>query len=340
MTEKRGERRVKLINQRVWCVSLFLLIFPVFSASFAAAQDGLLWWKSKAENRHAAVSLKSPERLVLRWGRFQRGTQDGRAVGRAVKSDVVKAWIRSPGGAVSKANLSTEKGTMALDFPSKLNPAELNGLYLACTCVDAGFMDINLDGRDERVHYYAKYLICRWDEDGIQGKRPDVFFKDAEKIPLEIGPLVAPATGEEASCAEVGCQEARKRHRMKVLYNEKPLAEARVAFLTENGWGKMLKTDAEGTFSILPVEEKQKAERCLYAVTYKDPSTGEYHCSSLAMVITAPPPRWMSRAGGFDFWAAVGSGLFIVYVTAAVYRKVRRDKKTMLEFESRRIRRD
>lgn len=328
-----------MINQRVCFVSLFLLISLGISGGYAAPVD-LAWWDFKLDNKHSVASLKRPKILALRWGRFPPAKQDNSAVCKGAKSNSAKAWIRSPDGAISEANLFIENGHRVLHFPSRLNPAGSNGLYLVVARVDAGLMDIDSDGTDEGVHYYTKYLICHRDEDGIQGKRPDVFFKDAEKIPLEIGPLDALSTGEEASCAEAACQEAHKRHRMKVLCKGEPLAGAEVVILTENGWGKRVKTDDEGTFSIYPVEDKQKEERCLYAVTYKDPSTGEYHCSNLAMVITAPPPRWMSRAGGFDFWAALGSALFIVYVTAAVYRMVKRDKKTMLEFESHKIKRD
>ena len=340
MTERWRGRRVKLLNQKAWFLFLLFLILPVFSADFAAAQDGLFWWEGKAMDRPAAVSYKKPARLALCQGMFQCTGQGRNAIGGVVKLNNIKAWIRSPDGAVSKAGLTQEKKIVALDFPSGLNPARLNGIYLACARMDAGSVDIDSDGRDKRVHYYAKYLICRWDKEAAQGKRPDVFFKDAEKIPLEIGPFDDPGTGEKASCVNAGYQEARKKHRMKVLYNEKPLADVRVAILTESGWEKMVKTDAEGTFSILPVEDKEKTERCLYTVAYKDPSTGKYHSSNLSMVITAPSPLWMSRAGGFDFWAAIGSGLFIVYMIWTICRKVKRDKKTMLEFESHRIRRD
>ena len=329
-----------IINPKAWFLFLLFLILPVFSADFAAARAGLFWWEGKASERLAAVSRKKPARLALCQGKFPHAGQDGNATGGAVKLNNLKTWIKSPDSSVSKAVLTHEKETVALDFPSGLNPARLNGIYLICARMDMGSVDIDSDGRDEKVHYYAKYLICRWDKEAAQGKRPDMFFKDAEKIPLEIGPLDDPGTGEKAFCVKAGCQEARKKHRMKVLYNEKPLADVRVAIMTESGWEKMVKTDAEGTFSILPVEDEEKAERCLYTVAYKDPSTGEYHRSNLSMIITAPPPRWMSRAGGFDFWAAIGSGLFIVYMIWTIRRKIKRDKKTMLAFERRKIRRN
>ncbi len=340
MTERWRGRRVKLLNQKAWFLFLLFLILPVFSADFAAAQAGLFWWEGKASDRPAAVFRKKPARLALCHGKFQRAGQGGNATGGTIKLNSVKAWIRSPDGSVSKAGLTQEKETVALHFPSGLNPVRLNGIYLVCARMDARSVDINSDGRNETVHYYSKYLIYHQSNGGIRGNKQDVFFKDAEKISLEIGPFDDPGTGEKASCVNAGYQEARKKHRMKVLYNEKPLADVRVAILTESGWEKMVKTDAEGTFSILPVEDKEKTERCLYTVAYKDPSTGKYHSSNLSMVITAPSPLWMSRAGGFDFWAAIGSGLFIVYMIWTICRKVKRDKKTMLEFESHRIRRD
>ena len=339
MTERWRGRLVKLLNPKAWFLFLLFLILPVFSTDFAAAQAGLFWWEGKASDRLAAVSRKKPARLALCQGKFPHAGQGGNATGGTVKLSSVKAWIRSPDGSVSKAGLTQEKETVVLDFPSGLNPARLNGIYLVCSRMDAGHVDIDSDGSNETVHYYSKYLIYHQSDGGIWGNKQGVFFKDAEKIPLEIGPFDDPSTEEKASCVNAGYQEARKKHRMKVLYNEKPLADVRVAIMTESGWEKMVKTDAEGTFSILPVEDEEKAERCLYTVAYKDPSTGEYHRSNLSMVITAPPPRWMSRAGGFDFWAAIGSGLFIVYMIWTIYRKVKRDKKTMLAFENHRIRR-
>ncbi|MCD6273345.1 MAG: hypothetical protein J7K30_11025 [Deltaproteobacteria bacterium] len=340
MTESWRGRQVKLINPKAWFLFLFFLILPVFSAGFAEAHTDLLWWESKAGNRPAAVSRKKPVRLALCRGKFQHVGHDENAIDGAVKPNSVNAWIRSPDGAVSMAGLFEKDETAAFDFPSGLNPAGLNGLYLIGAHMDAKPVDIASDGGNETVHYYAKYLICCNDKESIDGKRPDVFFKDAEKIPLEIGPLDAMDTVEKGSCVKAGCQQARKKHRMKVLYKGLPLAGAKVIMLTESGWKKIVKTDADGIFSILPVEDKEKAERCLYAVTYKNPSTGEYHCSSLTMLVTAPPPLWMSRAKSFDFWAVIGSGIFILYVIWKIYRKIKQDKKTMFAFENRRIRRN
>jgi hypothetical protein len=332
-----GVLMITTMNKKIYIVCLFFLILPVFSTSFAAAQTGLFWWECKNRKKPAAVSRRKPVRLALCLSRFPHAGRSKDAIGESVDLNSVTAWIRSPDGTVSKAGLTLEEKTVTLDFPSELTPARLNGLYLACARMDAGPVDMDSDGKNDRVHYYAKYLICHKDENGIQNKTSDVFFKDAKKIPFEIGPLDTPGTGKKESCIKAGFQKARKKHRIKVLYNEKPLAYADAVVLTESGWEKRVKADAEGTFSITLVEDKKKAERCLYTATYKDPSTGEYHCSNLSMVITAPPPLWMIRAGGFDVWAVLGSGIFILYVTWAIYRKVRRDHKTMLEFEKYKI---
>ncbi|BBO89173.1 hypothetical protein DSCOOX_23530 [Desulfosarcina ovata subsp. ovata] len=336
-TEKCKGKSIEPTNRKVCFLVLLVSALLAFSESFAVAQTCLFWWESKGRNKPAAVSARNPVRLALYRGQFPLDGQGGDAVGESVHLNSVSAWIRSPDGTVLKAGLFQGEKTVALEFPSELNPAGLNGRYLAFARMDAGPVDTDAEGKDKMVHYYAKYLIGCRNKETAEGKRPDAFFKDAEKMPLEIGPLDTPGTGEKESFLKAGFQEARKKYRMKVLYNEKPLAHADVSIVTQSGWEKRVKTDAEGTFSITPIENHTKAERCLYTVCYKDPSTGEHHCSNLSVMITAPPPLWISKAGGFDFWATLGSGLFIVYVTWTIYRKARRDHKTMLEFERYRI---
>jgi hypothetical protein len=228
---------------------------------------------------------------------------------------------------------------VVLDFPTELNPAKSNGLYLVGIYMDAGVKDIDLDGTDKTVHYYAKYLIYHRKDGGIQGDRPDVFFKDPDKIALEIGPLNASGIGE-IPFRKAGCQEALKEYKMKVFYKGRPLPNAEVAVLTEGGWERREKTDSNGIVSITPVESKEKENKFLYVVTHKDLSNAQYYCSSLMMYVLKPPPGWMSKAEGFVFWAVGGVGLFVVYVGWRIHRRKKRDRKTMLEFEKHKIRRD
>ena len=331
--ERNLARRMN--KQRLFRYLLIVLI-GTSSTALAAEPTGTIWWDVKSDNIDTMASLERPKSLALRWGKFPLLEQGESAIAKSVKSNSAKAWIRAPDGIISEANLSLEKGTIALDFPTKLNPAKFNGLYLVGIHVDAGIIDIDLDGTDERLHYYSKYVICHRNQGTIQGDRPDVFFNDPDKIALEIGPLNA-ADMEEMPCTKAGYQEALKKHKMQVLYKGRPLADAEVAILTESGWKKREKTNSNGVVSITPIENKEKETKSLYVVTHKDLLAGQYYCSSLMAYVLKPPPGWMSKAKGFISWAVMGTGLFVVYVGGRIYRKKKRDRKTMLEFERHKI---
>ena len=320
----------------IYMLIVFILAGPV---ALATEPGNMIWWDVKSDNANTVASLKRPKSLALRWGKFPHVRQDASLHGQSASLDSARTWIRNPDGIISEANLSPDKETVVLDFPTKLNPAESNGLYLVGIHINAGVMDIDSDGTDETVHYYAKYLIYHRKDGGIQGDRPDVFFKDPDKIALEIGPFNTPGMGEIPSM-KAGYQEALKKHKMKVFYKRQPLVDAEVAVLTEGGWGKREKTDSSGIVSITPVESKEKENKSLYVVTHKDQLTGQYYCSSLMMYVLRPPPGWMTKAQGFVFWAVLGTGLFVVYVGWRIHRRQKRDRKTMLEFERHKIRKD
>jgi hypothetical protein len=325
-------------KQRSFAYLLIVLIGTSFTA-LAAEPASVIWWDVKSDNTGSMASLGEPKNFILRWGKFPPAGKDGSPHDQSVSLNSARTWIRTPDGIISEANLSPEKETIVLDFPGELNPAESNGLYLVGIHVDAGVKDIDSDGTDETVHYYAKYLIYHQKDGCIQGDGLDVFFNDPDKIALEIGPLNAPGMKEIPSM-KADCQEALKRHKMKVFYKGQPLADAKVAVLTESGWEKREKTDSNGIISITPVENEEKENRSLYVVTHKDLLTAQYYSSSLMMYVLKPPPEWMSKAKGFISWAVMGTGLFIVYVGWRIYIKKRRDRKTMLEFERHKIIRD
>ena len=320
----------------IYILIVLMLVSPV---ALAAEPCNMVWWEMKSGNVNAVASLKRPKSLTLRWGKFPHVQQDTNLHGQSASLDSVRTWIRNPDGIISEADLSPDKEAVALDFPTKLNPTESNGLYLVGIHINAGVMDIDSDGTDETVHYYAKYLIYHRKDGGIQGDRPDVFFKDSDKIALEIGPLNIPGM-EEIPSMKAGCQEALKKHKMKVLYKGRPLADAEVAVLTESGWERKEKTDSRGIVSITPVENEEKENKFLYVVTHKDVSNRQYYCSSLMMYVPKSPPGWMSKAEGFVFWAVGGTALFVVYVGWRIHRRQKRDRKTMLEFERHKIRKD
>ena len=115
-------------------------------------------------------------------------------------------------------------------------------------------MDIDSDGTDERD------LIYHRKDSGIEGDEPDVFFKDPDKIALEIGPLNAPGIAER-TYMKAGYQEALKEHKMKVFYKGQPLADTEVAVLTQGCWEKREKTDSSGIVLITPVENEEKGRK-------------------------------------------------------------------------------
>jgi len=326
-------------NERGKVIYMLIVLMLPGSATLAAEPGNMIWWDVISGNADTMASLEMPKSLALRCGKFPRAELDENNINKLHTSKNTGIWIRDPDGIISEANLSPEKETVILHFPTELNPAESNGLYLVGIHVDAGVKDIDSDGTDETVHYYAKYLIYHQKDGGIQGDRPDVFFKDPDKIALEIGPLNTPCMGEIPSM-EAGYQEALKEHKIKVLYKGRPLADAEVAVLTKGGWERKEKTNSNGIVSITPVESKEKENKSLYVVTHKDPLTGQYYCSSLMMYVLKPPPGWMSKAEGFVFWAVMGTGLFVVYVGWRIHRRKKRDRKTMLEFERHKIRKD
>lgn len=329
------------IKNKLWIIFLLAMYVPADSPAFATDMAEVFWWELKNPEAHTnrgqmPVSMEEPITLLLCRGRFPHKEKEICIIGK-------EAWIRSPDGIISKANLSLEEGTTTLPFPSKLNPAESNGLYLVGIRINAGVMDIDSDGRDEEVHYYSKYLIYHRNEDSIQGGRQDVFFNDPDKIALEIGPVDTQDMKGEAFWREGGCQEALKKHRLKVLYKGKPLADADVAVFTEGGWEKRAKTDADGIFTFVPlqgIQAEEKVERCLYASSFRDPLTGQYHYSSLMIYIKPHHPLYDSKARGFNLWAVLGLSLFLLCVAVAIYRKKRRSDKNFAEFERYKIKED
>lgn len=320
----------------IYMLIVLMLAGPV---ALAAEPGNMIWWDVKSGNADTKASLEMPKSLELRWGKFPHADMDGNHISKLHTSNNTGTWIRNPDGIISEANLSPEKGTVVLDFPTEPNPAKSNGLYLVGIYMDAGVKDIDLDSTGKTVHYYAKYLIYHQKDGDIQGDRPDVFFKDPDKIALEIGPLNTSGI-REIPFMKAGCQEALKEHKMKVLYKGRPLVDAEVVVLTKGGWERKEKTDSNGMVSITPVESKEKENKFLYVVTHKDLSNGQYYCSSLMMYVLKPPPGWMSRAEGFVFWAVMGTGLFVVYAGWRIHRRKKRDRKTMLEFEKHKIRKD
>lgn len=360
------------MNRRTWLVLFLLMIDSPIVLGLEPVKA--IWWELKTHARHSmAASNKSaasdtkhpvatPSRskmiaamgrsktLLLRWGKFPSAGGNENVLSRSVTVNDAEGWIRSPDGTISSASLYPERSTIALKCPSDKNSMQFIGLYIAGVHLDAGVMDFDADGAKERVHFYSNRFVRHYERGGLRGKKPDVFFKDAEKIALEIGPFIPRGTYVATN------QRALKEHKMQVLYKCRPLANAEVNILTESGWEKTVRTNSLGIMSITPLGNKLRSEQLLmpgekylYVVLHKEPSAGEYdgvqyaseyHCASLLMDVRMPPPEWKSKAKGFNLLTISGMGLFITVVTLAIYRKKKLDKETMVKFDEYKIRKD
>ncbi|MBW1963347.1 MAG: hypothetical protein JRJ04_18055, partial [Deltaproteobacteria bacterium] len=247
---------------------LFLCLPAILAAAvpaaFASGPGRVIWWElensrmdygSEFSMAKMQAFLERPKRLMLREGRFPNSASSIRPSA----LDNAEIWARNPDGIVSELHPSQADESVALDLPSDLNPGKLTGRYLIGIHLDAGVMDFDSDGTDERVHLYSNCLVRYYKQDGIKGENQDIFFKDRNKMALEIGSFkpksVLKSAGSPVAGANIkgdrkdigymrveGSQLPLREYRMKVLYKGGPLANAEVVVLSKTGWKKTLPT--------------------------------------------------------------------------------------------------
>jgi hypothetical protein len=256
-------------------VLLFVGIFTVVGPNaYASTPETLIWWELETaaaaddDQGGMAAFLNRKKRLVLHRGKFSP-METGRSIsGSSVSAVETDVWIRTPDGVVKKANLPAGADAVALDLPLDLDPGNLSGRYLVAAHLDAGTMDIDSDGKEEKVHLYSKYLVNFSKQDGSKGNNPDTFFRESDKLPLEIGPSLTNSIFKSAGCphknvlkgkatvssyvSDGGTQRPFQDYRINVLFRGKPLANAEVLVLSKSGWRKRVMTDAEGALSFTP----------------------------------------------------------------------------------------
>ncbi len=271
---------------KIFVFFLLAMFIGAGSYAFASKPAQVIWWELEADNwdrtrlsklskEERTAAFEKPKTLILRQGTFPLSRDDKSAPGQSLALDDASVWIRDPDGVVSEVNLSPDNGNIALELPSDLSPGELNGRYLVGIHLDAGIMDIDSDGTDERVHLYSKILVNYRKQGGTKGENPDMFFRDDDKIALEIGPFITKSKVKKAGCPHAGVikrkdrnksskgsqvgyvrdggsQSSLKEHKMKVFYEGQPLANAEVVILSKSGWKKTVMTDSEGAISITP----------------------------------------------------------------------------------------
>ncbi len=264
---------------KVFVFALLTMFMVAGSAAIASESCPAIWWELKADNwdwagltkEERIAALEKPKALMLHQGTFPPSGDDESASGQSLALDDARVWIRNPDGVVSEVELSPDNGTFTLNLPADLNAGDLNGRYLVGVHLDAGVMDLDSDGTDETVHFYSKFLVNYRKQDGVKGENPDVFFKDDDKIALEIGPFFPETKSifKKAGCPHAGAIKGSKRskvgfirdggnqsplkeHKMKVFYKGQPLAGEEVVIISKSGWKKTIMTDSEGVFSITP----------------------------------------------------------------------------------------
>ncbi|MBW2010968.1 MAG: hypothetical protein JRI32_04805 [Deltaproteobacteria bacterium] len=250
------------MNKKISFIFLLAAFLLAGSAAFAAEPPEVLWWGLKVDHKdygamksraEMVAALEKPKTLILRWGEFPLNGYNESAIAKAVKSNKAKVWIRNPEGAVSEVDLDSDNMEVTL-------PTDIRGLYLIGVRLSAVDMDFDSDGKNELVHFYSKHLVYHFKQGGRIDPKPEVFFKDmADKLPLEIGPLITKKR-EGGGPFMGGYQTALKEHKMKVFYKGRPLANAEVNILTESGWKKSLRSDSEGMVLITPPETLARAE--------------------------------------------------------------------------------
>lgn len=299
--------------------------------------------------------MRGPKTLHLRWGQFPAAGDSSSALGRAVKPENIQVWIRGPDGSVAAADLDAAGGALATKCPpeAKEGAEWLGGLYVVGMHLDAGVMDWDADGRKERVHFYTNSLVSHRASSGVQGDKPDTLFNDSQKVALEIAPVLpASSQGPAMATSQMGMVE----NKLRVLFKGRPLANAEVCVLADSGWRNKVLTDGEGVATVIPVGKKSDGamrltprDQCLYVVLHKEAApgqqnggeyTGEYHCASLLMGVRMPGPEWQSKEQGFTVLAASSAGFLVLAGALAVYRRSRRGRQIMVEFERHRVRRE
>ena len=298
------------------------------------------------------AAMRKPKTILLQWGSFPETQGKESELGQLIDAENVEAWIRIPDGSIVKTEVKPEKDTLVTKCPPESkDDAELpNGVYVVGMHLDAGVMDFDSDGRMERVHFYSNGLSTRFSRDGETGEDPGVLFEDADKMALEIGPVTA-ATGRGGFMAT--SQTAMEENKLQVFFRGKPLANAEVTVLSDSGWRNTVTTDADGILTVVPVGKKSDgrmrmtaSDKCLYVVLHKEQTPGEldgtsyeteYHLASLLMGVRMPGPEWTSKSEGLRLTTASGIGFLILAGTVAMYRRRRRARQIMIEFDRYRI---
>ena len=185
----------------------------------------------------------------------------------------------------------------------------------------------------ETVFLSAKTLINHHSTGGTTGSASVVFFDDAEKMPLEIGPVINTVLIRSGGNA----QRPHTKYEMMVKYMNKPLAGARVVVhAMGSNWEKEFVTDKEGRFSITPTDDRTDSnhewQTYLFMASHHDRTNSTYHSTTLPVIVYKNRPEWFSKSMGFTYWAIAGIAVSGLILLGLLRRREWREKRKIAHF--------
>jgi len=246
------------------------------------------------------------------------------------------AFMRDPNGVISQLyGLSKEK--QCVKIPKNDN---LIGRYLVGVHISLGNHDVDGNGSIESVHICAKFLTTHYKNGGEPGSKSVVFFDDAEKMPLEIGPVINTAISKYGG----GSQRPHRSYEMMVKYLNLPLPGVKVnVFAMGSQWKKTFVTDKSGKFEIMPTDDRslvQGWQKYIFYTSFHDKTKKSYYSTTFPVVVRKNQPEWRSRTMGFTLWSIIGSALTILIVWGFVQRKTRLKNLSLAAFKNHGIHKD
>jgi hypothetical protein len=296
--------------------------------------DHMNWREIREQRERNRTANERPKLLDLHRFDFRTPFEDRPGPSNPPMERAV-LFIRDPDGRVSRMEgLPLENGKVRAP-----DDESLNGRYLLGGYFDLGEMDVDGDGRMEKVRATAKHFITHYKDGGRRGGNPAFFF-DEEDMPFEIGPAISPAQSQMGG----GIQSPHKRYDMLVRYRGRPLPGATVTVLIEGGgWQKDFTTDADGQFEIAPPDDRtldREWQKLLYVATYHDREENTFNIATLPMVVLQNRPEWRSQAAGFAYWTIIAAVGCVLLIPGMSRRGRNLREKEMLGFRNYRIKED
>ncbi len=202
-------------------------------------------WIETAKSSQAG----EPVEIMLCYGEFPHREKAG---GRLEEIRGVKLLVSAPGGVEDPIVLAEEgnhyRGTMSL---------KAVGRYNILATLDRGVVDWSKNGIGVvRAIYFSRTQLGHSENQAPEGESKLGNYLELDVVPVTEN--LRPVVGSEAA--------------VRVLFRQKPLADAKLVVHAGDGWMEELKTDAWGV-TVFPVEREGWH---VVEVIYQEPIAGEY----------------------------------------------------------------